>query len=491
MGALDLSSLLWPDADVRRQPRHPVKLQDAYAGGVAFIGPMSISAPVTLPETSPANPAISVGESIINARPPNTNGVKLGASDGSHLLVARLQVTNRTGYFYPYTSNGIALAFAPFHSGYGGRAIVYDGTVLDSGVVLPAERFATVVLQFLPGQTAIFIDGSKAAVGGRTVSNDTWKYQLGPDAGGAVNQSLLAWIPGVFSDAECIRISDEPYSALFEPIAQVGFDFPAASGGTSQDLAGSGAATASGTASLAAQIALAGVGVSLASGTATPKIDIALSALGLAVSSGSATLSGAAAGSLAASGAATASGSAALAANVTISATGLAQAAAAAGLSAAVLLAGAGAAAAAGNAALAVQLQALAQGAAQAGGSATVSGSAAGELSGYGQASASGAALLTLDVRLAAAGSAGASGSGTLQEYGTAVNLTAAGFVQAMGAGVLKIDIALAAIGAGRASGAALLVPAGLAYSSARRLAVAAENRRLAVAAENRKLVIA
>ncbi len=297
----------------------------------------------------------------------------------------------------------------------------------------------------------------------------------------------LAW-DRALNTAERVEVGRNPWQ-LFRADPVRFYSLP--NSGTSQDLDASGAATASGTATAAAQVALAGVGVSLAGGTAQTAAAIALSALGLTVASGTATLSSSASGNLAASGAATAGGSASPVATVSISAAGLAQAAAQAGVSAAVLLAGAGAAAAAGNAALAVQLQALAQGAAQASGTATISGSAAGELSAYGQAAASGAALLTLDVRLAAAGSAGASGSGALQEYGAAVNLTAAGFVQAMGAGVLKIDIALAAIGAGRASGAALLVPAGLAYSSARRLAVAAENRRLAVAAENRKLVIA
>lgn len=247
-------------------------------------------------------------------------------------------------------------------------------------------------------------------------------------------------------------------------------------GGSTQDLAGSGAATASGTATPSAQVAIAGVGVSLAGGTAQTAAAIALSAIGLTVASGTGALSSSASGSLAASGAATAGGSAATVANVTISASGLAQAAAQAGVSAAVLLSGAGAAAAAGNAALAVQLQALAQGAAQASGSATVSGSAAGELSGYGQASASGAALLTLDVRLAAAGSGAASGSGTLSAGDAAtlaasggaaasgsgavaasVTLTAAGFVQAMGAGMLHVQIPLSAAGGAIAAGVAAL----------------------------------
>lgn len=270
-----------------------------------------------------------------------------------------------------------------------------------------------------------------------------------------------------------------------------------AGGSTSQDLAGSGTATASGSADLAAQIAVAGVGVSLASGsasltgskplaasgaatatgTAAPAIAIALSALGLSVSSGTAALSSAASGSLAASGGATAGGSAALAANVTISASGLAQAAASAGLSAAVLLAGAGAAQAAGNGALAAQLRLAASGAAQAGGSAALQGSAAGQLSGYGQVVASGSAVLTLDVRLAATGGAQAGGSGALSSGSTAplaasggaaaggsgviaasISLTAAGFVQAMGAGYLVVQVPLSASGGAAAAGAAGLV---------------------------------
>jgi hypothetical protein len=322
-------------------------------------------------------------------------------------------------------------------------------------------------------------------------------------------------------------LNDEPY-AIYKPRVVRRYFMP--SGGAEQPLSATGAANATGAATPASQVALAGVGVSLATGTAQPAgtatlagsgsataggtaapfVAIALSALGLSIATGSATISSSASGEISASGAASATGSAALVANVTISAAGLAQAAASAGLSASILLAGAGAAQAAGHAALAAQLNALAAGAAQASGSATITSYTGGQLAAAGQAQALGSAALVLDVRLAAAGAAQAGGSaaldsgntqdlsaaGTAQADGAAqvaatVTLTGAGFVHAMGAGVLKIDIALAAVGAGRASGAAVLVPAGLAYSAARRLSIAAESRRLSVAAENRTLVIA
>lgn len=216
----------------------------------------------------------------------------------------------------------------------------------------------------------------------------------------------------------------------------------------------SGADTASGSASLLAQVALGAVGVALASGSAIPGAAVPLSATGISV----------------------ASGSAGPVATVTISATGLAQAAGQAGLSAAVLLAAAGAAQAAGNAALAAHLTAQAAGAAQAGGSATLSGGAAGAISATGGDTASGSALLSVTVHLnatggdtasgsanltgGAAGAISASGSDTASGSATTsvtVNLTAAGFVQAMGAGQLTVSAQLQAFGSDVAGGHASL----------------------------------
>lgn len=304
----------------------------------------------------------------------------------------------------------------------------------------------------------------------------------------------LYW-PSVALESERALALSEDFSQLFvaDPIRIISLP----SGGTTQDLAAAGSATATGAATPAAQVALAGVGVSLATGTASatgsapltatgaatasgsaaPSVQIALSALGLAVASGTAALSGAASGELAAGGQASAQGAAALVANVTVAASGLAQAAASAGLSAAVLLAGAGAAAAGGNAALAAELHLLAAGAAQASGSATVTGYTGGQLAAGGQAQALGSAALVLDVRLAAAGAATATGSATLdsgstqaiaasggaQAVGTGqisaqVVLTGAGFVQAMGAGQLAIQVPLQAAGSATATGSATAI---------------------------------
>lgn len=259
------------------------------------------------------------------------------------------------------------------------------------------------------------------------------------------------------SDAQILllcRSVSAPWQVF--PLAQRAVFISVASGGSA--ISASGQSSASGSASLAAQVALAAVGVSVAGGGAAPAVSVPLSAAGLSVASGSANTQ----------------------ATVTISAAGLAQAAAQAGLSASVLLAGAGAAQAAGNAALAAQLNALAVGAAQASGTANLSGGAAGSISATGQAQAGGSALLNITVTLNATGSSQSSGSANLsggapgqvaasggaQAGGSAqikatVSISAAGYAQAMASGQLSIQIPLSAFGGAISAGSAHLVDVG------------------------------
>lgn len=211
--------------------------------------------------------------------------------------------------------------------------------------------------------------------------------------------------------------------------------FPVAAGGGSVALSASGAAQASGSASLAAGIALAGVGVALAGGSAAAAVALPLSAAGIATAAGSAT------GAI----------------SVTLSASALATAAGQAGLDVAAALAAAGSA--------------------QAGGSATLSGGAEGAISASGAAQAGGAAVLSILVTLAAAGTAQAGGSATLsggpegalaasgaaQAGGSAtatvaIALTAAGLAQAIGSGQLTLSIPLSAIGFATSGGTATLI---------------------------------
>lgn len=229
--------------------------------------------------------------------------------------------------------------------------------------------------------------------------------------------------------------------------------------GSSLNAAASGSDTVSGSANLAAQVALAAVGLSNASGNANLNASIPLSAVSFSV----------------------AGGAAAATATISLSASGLAQAAGQAGLSASVMLAGADAALASGNAPLAAQINALAAGAAQAGGSANLTGGAPGALSAAGGDVASGAAVLSVTVSLQATGAAQAGGSANGQasapgalsasggstasgwaSWSTLVTLTAAGFVQAMGDGAFVVTVPLAADGQAHAGGVATPTVSGL-----------------------------
>lgn len=232
MSAFDLSQLLWPDASQRRQPQHPVKLRDRFGGGVAFIGPDRVDRPEALSSQITNPRRIVLGEQAVAAKP-NTAS-RLGDSGGSHVLVVRLRKDPdafEAAWTYFLNTGGVALAFTPYHSDYGYRALVYDGAVRDSNFSFSKTALSTLVIRFLPGETAFFANGIKTAALGRTAFSGTWEYGNQYLQGPTPDLALLAWVPGVFTDAECTRISDEPYSALFEPVESIGFDFPASVAG--------------------------------------------------------------------------------------------------------------------------------------------------------------------------------------------------------------------------------------------------------------------
>lgn len=520
-----------------RQPAHLVGVHPDWEGRVVSLLHFGAGAPV---DVADRRIYVPLGAAKTEPAAPGIAGWRTGAGGAtSGYIEASGAMAGWSGnptivFFFPeigttQDGNGGMLYAIPAASSY--TQITSGGQLFFAGngpYTLPEEirgtRNKTLILRGAGADPAFFTDMKKAPGIAATIPSGPKTVRLGAwsSNGWQFNgvYGSVAVIAGAITDDEAYQLVDNPWM-LYEADSDALYFDLGAGGGTSQDLAASGAATATGAASPALNVALAGVGVSLASGsasiaasrplaasgassasgTATPKIDIALSALGLTVASGTAALSSNASGSLGAAGSATAGGSAAAVANVSISAAGLAQAAAQAGLAASVLLAGAGAAAASGNAALAVQLQALAQGAAQASGTAALQGSTAGQLSASGQATAGGTAALRLDVRLQAAGGAQAGGSGTLSAgdaatlaasggaassgsgaLSAAISLTAAGFVQAMGAGYLVVQVSLAAAGAASAGGAAALVDAdALVLIEMPRWAVDAPGRRWVV----------
>lgn len=349
-----------------------------------------------------------------------------GSTDGTKLkLYASNQVESSTGLVQ---NNVLKKAAATF----GGTMEIYDnGALVASGT--PAISMSTFD-RICYGSLARL--SNAAVLNGGIVFAAAWNRRL--------------------SAVEIKSVSENPWQ-IFEAEEDHRF-VPAAGSGSTLNAAASGGATTSGTASLAAQVALAAIGVSSASGAGNLSASIPLSAAGLSVSDGSADAS----------------------ATVTLSAADLAQAAGQAGLSASVLLAGAGAAQAAGNATLAAQLNALAAGAAQAGGSANLTGGAPGALSASGGAAAAGSAVLSVTVGLVAAGSAQAGGiangqadspgsisaSGGAQSAGSAtwaatISITAAGFIQAMGSGQWATTVSLSAFAASNASGSGTLADVG------------------------------
>lgn len=346
--------------------------------------------------------------------------------------------------------NSLGRAFSldlHWNSGYGARYYVVGGgsvgtNELRQGVSPVVGKRYVVAARQTGSAAALFVDGalvssSAAFTAKPSATGDT---RIGIRTYSGSNEAADGYMPWslmwsrALSDLEIESVSQNPLQILLPDMR--GLFVPVSAGGSA--LAAAGAASAGGSASIAAQVALAAVGVATASGSAGLSTAIPLSAVGFAVSGGAANA----------------------VATVTISAAGLAQAAGSAGLSAAVLLQGAGAAQAAGNAALAAQLNALASGAAQASGTANLSGGAPGSLSAADGAVASGTAVLSVTVGLTASGSGEASGIASLsggaagqvaavggaQAGGSAVlratvSLTAAGFVQAMGAGYLTLSL--------------------------------------------------
>jgi len=377
------------------------------------------------------------------------------------------------------------------------RAYLAGGTRYVGGNIPIPTVPTTIVARHKYGEQTLWVGGEKDSNEGTFNGPGSGFAYIGAYSGAAFDYVLMtAFWKRAISDGEIRRYTDNPWQ-IFRPRRRVTFFDLGAGGGSTLNALASGQSQASGTAQLAAQVALAGIGVAVAGGQANAAVAVPLAAAGIAVAGGQANAR----------------------ATVAITAAGLAQAAGQAGLSAAVLAQAAGAAQAAGNAQLAAQLQALASGAAQASGAANLSGGAPGVLSAAGTAEASGAAVLTVTVNLAATGNAQAGGAaagqllaaGSLAAFGQAVaggaawpslqvnlaasggaqsggqasatlsaadqitaigsaqasgqatlsitaTLTAAGFALAMGAGGLSIEIPLAAFGTAQAGGSAGLV---------------------------------
>ena len=87
--------------------------------------------------------------------------------------------------------------------------------------------------------------------------------------------------------AALISSAQNPWQ-IFAPQKRYSFFDMGAGGGSTLNASASGAAQASGSATLAAQVALAGVGVAIAGGSAAASVAVPLSAAGLAVAGGSA-----------------------------------------------------------------------------------------------------------------------------------------------------------------------------------------------------------
>jgi len=314
-----------------------------------------------------------------------------------------------------------------------------------------------------PSNGYIFRDGVKQTLSSSmrmsTFASGSQKLRIGNMADDATTTYpcddplyLVIVVDGLLPEDRAASASANPWQFI-EGSQDVSLLKLLAAGGT-LNASAAGSDTASGSADIAAQVALAGIGVSSVSGTAVASASIPLSAAGLSLAGGGASAT----------------------ASITLGAAALAEAAGQAGISASVLLAGAGAALAAGNAELAARLQALAAGGGQAGGSANLTGGAPGTLSATGGNEAGGQAVLTVTVGLQATGTGQASGTangqanapGQIQAIGGAmaggsaiasavVALTAAGFVQAMGQGEWTTTVPLAAFGGGLSSGSGVL----------------------------------
>ena len=424
-------------------------------------------------------PASVFGSSLAYGRPTknglsfdNTQsygGVYFQRADGAyataeqtHLTIGQYDVSSGfyAGYFCTADGSG-ASASMSLQSAAGADVLVYPGGNTYAGVEAALLGAGQLVLALAskPGATDIYKNGVLIGSGSNSPDVKTTSRLVIFGERAALTaysvkgkQLLHLFFNKKLSAAQIAALSENPWQ-IFRPQPRRLF-FDAAVGGGNLSASATGGGIATGTAALAAQVALASVGVSTASGSAALAASVPLSAVGLSV----------------------ASGSAAPSATVTISASGLAQAAGQAGLSASVLAQAAGAALASGNATLAAQLNALATGAAQAGGSANLSGGAAGSLSASGAAIAAGTAVLSVTVGLQAAGSALASGTATgsanapgqVSATGGAaaggsgvmsarVSITAAGFVQAMGQGAFSATVPLSAFGVVTASGYAHL----------------------------------
>ncbi len=500
--------MLIPRRTVRTsQPQFIAKPKSGYGDGAVIVAAPSLSnavngSPLILPSTLTYAIDSVLGRVITNSAQ-TSNAVSLPkgivSANWTAVFVGRFQNEVGPGYnsHFKSASGGFNLKFMHVGSGSAVFSMVVPGVAvyLTSAPVVSGAPYAVAFLGTNGGTLQVIsrrldtgeIHVSAPIAFGTPTTNAGSSYLLseetaGYGSGAGSKLAMAAIINRRMSQTEALAILQNPWQ-IFEDEEDYVF-VPAAGGGSTLNASASGGSVASGSANLAAQIALAGVGVSVAGGSANAGASVPLSAAGIATATGSATP----------------------AATITINASGLAQAAGSAGLSASVLLAGAGAAQAAGNATLAAQLNALAAGAAQAGGSANLSGGAPGELNASGQAQASGSAVLSVTIGLQASGAAQAGGSasgsasapgqvsasggaaaGGAATWSVTASITAAGFVQSMGAGQLTISVNLVAMGAAVASGAANLGQpgAGLESDSKFIIRAAARNRLIKAAPRN------
>lgn len=376
-----------------------------------------------------------------------------------------------------------------------------DASLLKASSAIDADPRAYLGLHRADGTEEIWWDGAARGSRSKTVTlNQTdarvriegiYTYS-GWYSGSNLHILDLVWSVGLLP--ELAQAATENPWQLFrrDPVKR----YFGASSSTSQALAASGAATASGTAAATVQVALAGVGVSLASGTATlagskplaasgastasgsatpsatkplsasgssaasasaaVKLDIAVAGVGVALATGAASITGGSAGAIQAAGSATATGSAATAAQVKLSAIGLAVSSGSAAVSSGTAgdLSAAGSAQAGGSASPVTTITISAAGLAQAAGAAGLS--AAVLLAGAGAARSAGNAVLAAQLAAMASGAAQAGGSATLSA-GSAGGLDASGAAVATGAAALKLSVRLAGLGAAQASGTATL----------------------------------
>lgn len=230
---LDISSLLWPDAQTGWQPQALPALRDQYkSAAIAYIGGAPVSSGDALMSEAEG---LSLGERMIRPVPSfSSTGRLLGFMGTSFAVVIRIRLPSSPLYWYYYLSDGAAAAvFTPYHSSAAaGRAIFYDGVAArDSGITVPQDRYTTIVMRFTPTTLAWFADGVKTAESSFSPSN-TWMEYRAYNLEGTVipEQSLLVGIQRFVSDDACVALSNNPYRELFAAPVGIWHDYAIAGG---------------------------------------------------------------------------------------------------------------------------------------------------------------------------------------------------------------------------------------------------------------------